>query len=30
VGDRGHRFLLQHRGATERTFEEIKPYLTGK
>jgi 3-deoxy-D-manno-octulosonic-acid transferase len=30
IGDRGHQFLLKHRGATERTFEEIRPYLLGE
>jgi 3-deoxy-D-manno-octulosonic-acid transferase len=27
TGERGHQFLLRHRGATERTFEEIRPFL---
>ena len=27
VGEKGYQFLQQHRGATERMFEEIKPYL---
>ena len=27
VGERGYQFLQKHRGATERMFEEIKPYL---
>jgi len=29
IGERGHRFLIKHRGATERTFAEVKPYLEG-
>ncbi|MGD0916299.1 MAG: 3-deoxy-D-manno-octulosonic acid transferase [Thermodesulfobacteriota bacterium] len=28
MGERGFQFLQQHRGATERVFEEIKPFLT--
>ena len=28
IGERGFQFLQQHRGATERVFEEIKPFLT--
>ncbi len=27
VGARGHQFLKKHQGATERMFEEIRPYL---
>ena len=27
TGERGHQFLLKHQGATERTFQEIRPYL---
>jgi len=27
VGERGYQFLQKHQGATERTFEEIKPLL---
>jgi 3-deoxy-D-manno-octulosonic-acid transferase len=30
IGEKGYRFLQRHRGATERTFEEIRPYLNGK
>ena len=30
IGERGHQFLIQHRGATERTFQEIRPYLLGE
>jgi 3-deoxy-D-manno-octulosonic-acid transferase len=30
TGKQGYQFLLKHRGATERTFEEILPYLSGK
>ncbi|MDI7258368.1 MAG: 3-deoxy-D-manno-octulosonic acid transferase [Thermodesulfobacteriota bacterium] len=28
VGEKGYRFLQKHRGATERIFEEIRPFLT--
>jgi len=28
VGERGYQFLQKHRGATERMFEEIRPFLT--
>jgi len=28
IGERGYQFLQKHRGATERIFEEIRPYLT--
>jgi 3-deoxy-D-manno-octulosonic-acid transferase len=28
VGERGYQFLQSHQGATERMFEEIRPYLT--
>jgi 3-deoxy-D-manno-octulosonic-acid transferase len=28
VGEKGYRFLQKHRGATERMFEEIRPFLT--
>lgn len=27
VGERGYQFLQKHQGATERMFEEIRPYL---
>jgi 3-deoxy-D-manno-octulosonic-acid transferase len=27
VGERGYQLIQRHRGATERMFEEIKPYL---
>jgi len=27
IGEKGYRFLQKHRGATEKTFEEIKPFL---
>ncbi len=27
VGEKGYQFLQKHRGATERMFEEIRPYL---
>jgi 3-deoxy-D-manno-octulosonic-acid transferase len=27
VGERGYQFLQKHRGATERVFGEIKPFL---
>ncbi|MBS3905808.1 MAG: 3-deoxy-D-manno-octulosonic acid transferase [Syntrophaceae bacterium] len=27
VGENGYRFLMKHRGATERIFEKIKPFL---
>lgn len=27
VGERGYRFLKRHQGATERTMEEIRPFL---
>lgn len=27
VGEKGYQFLQRHQGATERTFEEIRPYL---
>jgi 3-deoxy-D-manno-octulosonic-acid transferase len=27
VGERGYQFLQKHRGATERMFEKIRPYL---
>jgi 3-deoxy-D-manno-octulosonic-acid transferase len=30
IGEKGYRFLQKHRGATERTLEEIRPYLNGK
>jgi len=29
VGEKGHRFLQKHQGATERMFEEIRPFLAG-
>jgi 3-deoxy-D-manno-octulosonic-acid transferase len=28
VGEKGYQFLQKHRGATEKMFEEIKPFLT--
>jgi 3-deoxy-D-manno-octulosonic-acid transferase len=28
VGEKGYQFLQKHRGATEKAFEKIKPYLT--
>jgi len=28
VGERGYQFLQKHRGATERMFEEIRPFLS--
>ena len=28
VGEKGYQFLQKHRGATERMFEEIRPFLT--
>jgi len=27
VGEKGHQFLQKHQGATERMFEEIRPFL---
>ncbi len=27
MGEKGHRFLQKHQGATERMFEEIRPLL---
>ena len=27
IGERGYRFLQKHRGATERTFQEIRNFL---
>jgi len=27
VGEKGYQFLQRHQGATEKTFEEIKPFL---
>jgi 3-deoxy-D-manno-octulosonic-acid transferase len=27
VGENGFRFVQKHRGATERIFEKIKPFL---
>jgi len=27
IGERGYQFLQRHRGATERMFEEIRPFL---
>jgi 3-deoxy-D-manno-octulosonic-acid transferase len=29
LGESGYQFLQKHQGATERMFEEIKPYLSG-
>mgnify|MGYP001075461711 CR=1 FL=1 len=28
VGEKGYQFLQRHRGATEKIFEEIRPFLT--
>ena len=28
MGEKGFQFLQQHRGATQRVFEEIRPYLS--
>ena len=28
VGEKGYQFLQKHRGATDRMFEEIRPFLT--
>ena len=28
MGEKGYQFLQKHRGATERMFEEIRPFLT--
>ncbi len=28
VGEKGHQFLQKHQGATDRTFEEIRPFLS--
>ena len=28
VGEKGYQFLQKHRGATEKMFEEIRPFLT--
>jgi 3-deoxy-D-manno-octulosonic-acid transferase len=28
VGEKGYQFLQRHQGATERTFEEIRPFLS--
>ena len=30
VGEKGYQFLQKHQGATERMFEEIRPFLTKK
>jgi 3-deoxy-D-manno-octulosonic-acid transferase len=27
IGEKGYQFLQKHRGATEKVFEEIRPYL---
>jgi len=27
IGQKGYQFLQKHRGATEKTFEEIRPFL---
>jgi 3-deoxy-D-manno-octulosonic-acid transferase len=27
IGEKGYRFLLEHRGATERSMKEIRPFL---
>jgi 3-deoxy-D-manno-octulosonic-acid transferase len=28
VGEKGHQFLQKHQGATDRMFEEIRPFLS--
>jgi hypothetical protein len=28
VGEKGYQFLQRHQGATERMFEEIRPFLS--
>jgi 3-deoxy-D-manno-octulosonic-acid transferase len=30
IGEKGYRFLQKHQGATERIFNEIRPFLTWK
>jgi 3-deoxy-D-manno-octulosonic-acid transferase len=30
IGEKGYRFLQKHQGATERIFNEIRPFLTRK
>ena len=30
IGEKGYRFLQKHQGATERIFDEIRPYLIRK
>jgi 3-deoxy-D-manno-octulosonic-acid transferase len=30
VGEKGYQFLQRHQGATERMFEEIRPFLIRK
>ena len=30
IGEKGYQFLQKHRGATEKTFEEIRPFLSRK
>jgi len=30
IGEKGYQFLQKHRGSTERAFEEIRPFLSGK
>lgn len=30
IGEKGYRFLQKHQGATERIFDEIRPFLTEK
>ena len=30
IGEKGYQFLQKHRGAIERAFEAVKPYLSGK
>ncbi|HSB06995.1 MAG TPA: 3-deoxy-D-manno-octulosonic acid transferase [Thermodesulfobacteriota bacterium] len=30
VGEKGYQFLQKHRGATQRAFEEIRPFLSGE
>jgi len=27
VGEKGYQFLQKHRGATEKIFEEVRPFL---
>ncbi len=30
LGEKGYQFLLRHRGATERVFQEIRPFLANE